>query len=196
MARDLTADVMCFALGLVTLAACWSGAPPAQSPAPQSVVQQASPMHAPALSAEEPAPVEEADASTPPHGRMVVSQGPCGGMYPIIYFDHNSAVITRQSVKILDDIASGIRCDTDAPAGLTFEFPLVGHAAPGESKPGPLSLARADAVAKELVARGVPADVLVNSGEGATKPTGDSRTEYGRRINRRVDIARVIHGSD
>lgn len=127
---------------------------------------------------------------------MVVSAAPCGGLWPLIFFDENSAEIAPRSATTLDDAATGLRCYLEPPSGLTIEVPLIGHAAPGEARPGPLSIERANAVAKALVARGVPPDVLVISGEGETKPIGDPTTENGRKINRAVSIYPIVHGSD
>jgi outer membrane protein OmpA-like peptidoglycan-associated protein len=51
-----------------------------------------------------------------------------------------------------------------------------------------LSLARASAVAAYLESRGVAMERLVVVGAGSSVPIGDNATQYGRSINRRIDI--------
>lgn len=51
-----------------------------------------------------------------------------------------------------------------------------------------LSKARADAVAKFLVAEGVPSDIVTTSGLGETHPVATNDTPQGRASNRRVEI--------
>jgi outer membrane protein OmpA-like peptidoglycan-associated protein len=51
-----------------------------------------------------------------------------------------------------------------------------------------LSLRRADAVARVMQSRGMPAGRLSTRGFGKAKPVGDNRTEAGRAQNRRVVV--------
>ena len=51
-----------------------------------------------------------------------------------------------------------------------------------------LSVARADAVRKWLVARGIPKEKLISRGFGSKKPVDDNATDSGRQENRRVQF--------
>lgn len=51
-----------------------------------------------------------------------------------------------------------------------------------------LSKRRADAVAKLLVAEGLPAKNVLTVGAGAARPIGDNKTPEGQALNRRVEI--------
>ena len=51
-----------------------------------------------------------------------------------------------------------------------------------------LSLARAEAVAAYLDARGIAKERLVITGAGSSLPVADNATRYGRSINRRIEI--------
>jgi OOP family OmpA-OmpF porin len=54
-----------------------------------------------------------------------------------------------------------------------------------------LSIGRADAVRRYLIARGVPADRIRTVGFGAARPMADNRTRAGRAQNRRVELQRA-----
>ncbi|MEZ5796361.1 MAG: type IVB secretion system protein IcmH/DotU [Paracoccaceae bacterium] len=58
---------------------------------------------------------------------------------------------------------------------------------PFQSNQG-LSEARADTIAKLLVAAGVPADQVASEGRADTEPVGDNKTKDGRAQNRRIEI--------
>jgi OmpA-OmpF porin, OOP family len=51
-----------------------------------------------------------------------------------------------------------------------------------------LSTARADAVKKALIARGVSGDRSIAKGYGSDKPIDDDATDAGQRSNRRVEF--------
>ena len=52
-----------------------------------------------------------------------------------------------------------------------------------------LSLERATAVAEYLVRRGVPRHRIIVAGVGSSEPIADNALRYGRRLNRRIEIA-------
>ncbi|MDQ2065698.1 type IVB secretion system protein IcmH/DotU [Xinfangfangia sp. CPCC 101601] len=58
---------------------------------------------------------------------------------------------------------------------------------PFQSNQG-LSEARAEAIAKLLIAAGVPADQVASEGRADTDPVGDNATKEGRALNRRIEI--------
>jgi OOP family OmpA-OmpF porin len=51
-----------------------------------------------------------------------------------------------------------------------------------------LSLARAESVKKQLVARGIDPNRIYTEGKGPSQPIADNRTEEGRAKNRRVEV--------
>ena len=51
-----------------------------------------------------------------------------------------------------------------------------------------LSQRRADAVRKEMIKRGAPADRITAKGYGEANPIGDNSTKAGRAKNRRVEL--------
>nr|MCU0353811.1 OmpA family protein [Cytophagales bacterium] len=51
-----------------------------------------------------------------------------------------------------------------------------------------LSKARADAVKRYLVRKGVNADQLITEGFGSRRPIADNKTAEGRQRNRRVEM--------
>lgn len=51
-----------------------------------------------------------------------------------------------------------------------------------------LSLARANAVADHLAARGVARERLLSRGAGSSVPVADNATRYGRSLNRRIEV--------
>lgn len=51
-----------------------------------------------------------------------------------------------------------------------------------------ISLERAEAIKKQLVALGVPAENIITAGLGPENPRGDNSTDEGRAMNRRVEV--------
>ena len=58
-----------------------------------------------------------------------------------------------------------------------------------------LSLQRAQAVKTQLVANGMPANVITTIGMGPANPVGDNKTEAGRQQNRRVEVEVTVDES-
>ncbi len=100
-----------------------------------------------------------------------------------IEFATGSAVLVESSKTVLDRIVQ-------AHQGCKGVVRIEGHT---DDRGDPtinqnLSLARAEAVRTELLARGIPADRLVAEGFGASRPTADNATNEGRRQNRRIEF--------
>lgn len=99
-------------------------------------------------------------------------------------FPHGSAVLPRGKLPILDRIAV-----------LLNEHPQLSAFVEGHTdKTGPddinlaVSKARAEAVRKALIERGVPEARLSSAGVGGTRPIADNASAAGRSQNRRVDV--------
>jgi outer membrane protein OmpA-like peptidoglycan-associated protein len=102
-----------------------------------------------------------------------------------VQFDTGKATIKKVSSELLDEVASVL---TQHPEMLKVE--VQGHtdnrgAAALNKK---LSQARADAVRKALVERGVEAERLSTKGYGPDRPLDENSTEQGRQRNRRVQF--------
>ena len=80
-------------------------------------------------------------------------------------------------------------------AEITGRVTVIGHtdsvpvqkSNPFQSNQG-LSEARAETIAKALIAAGVPAENVAFEGRADTEPVGDNATKEGRAQNRRVEI--------
>ncbi|MCC7175077.1 MAG: OmpA family protein [Bryobacterales bacterium] len=104
-----------------------------------------------------------------------------------IYFDFNKAEIMPESRKALQEIAALLKQD-----GKVKMF-VVGHTdnAGGYEYNAKLSLRRAEAVVKELVAQyKIASDRLQAEGVGLLCPVASNDTEEGRARNRRVELVK------
>ena len=108
-----------------------------------------------------------------------------------IVFRSGKCGVTDNAKGLLRRVASGIRslqedvvCFVD---GHTDSDPLV-HTKHLYGDLYGLAAARANSVARELVAAGVPRRMLVTRSFGSDYPLGDNRTPTGKKKNRRVDI--------
>jgi outer membrane protein OmpA-like peptidoglycan-associated protein len=86
--------------------------------------------------------------------------------------------------------AAGLGAVADVLRSGTFAVVVGGHTdSLGDASVNQaLSLARAESVVRDLVARGVPAARLLAVGYGASRPVADNATALGRAANRRVEI--------
>jgi outer membrane protein OmpA-like peptidoglycan-associated protein len=103
-----------------------------------------------------------------------------------VQFDVDKATIKRASDGLLDEVASVLK---EHPEILRVE--VQGHTDNTGSAPHnkQLSSARAQAVVKALVKRGVVNKRLSSRGYGQEKPIADNSTEAGRHTNRRVQFS-------
>ena len=104
-----------------------------------------------------------------------------------IRFDTGKATIRPESAGILQTVESLLR---DHPE---LKLRIEGHTDSSGTPDGnqTLSEARAQAVLKNLVARGTDPSRLVAKGYGQDKPVADNNTEEGRARNRRVTLVRL-----
>lgn len=101
-----------------------------------------------------------------------------------LQFKPDSAELLPGEKSRLDQIASVLR---ETPQS---QFLVEGHTADTGNERGEMSLSaqRAHAIAKELAARGIPAEKFICKGSGAHKPVADNSTPEGKAANRRVEI--------
>lgn len=101
-----------------------------------------------------------------------------------LQFKADSAELLPGEKSRLDQIAAVLR---EVPQS---QFLVEGHTADTGYEAGEMKLSaeRAHAIAKELSARGIPAEKFICKGSGAHKPVSDNSTPEGKAMNRRVEI--------
>ncbi len=102
-----------------------------------------------------------------------------------VQFATGKSVIARKSFKLLDQVAAVLAQHTEMT-----KIEVQGHSdsSGNPQKNTVLSQARADAVVKYLVKKGVAASRLTAKGYGPTMPLADNATKAGREKNRRVEF--------
>jgi OOP family OmpA-OmpF porin len=101
-------------------------------------------------------------------------------------FDTGSANLQASSNSQIDQIATMLKANAALNVEIAGHTDNVGTADANQK----LSEARAAAVAKALVSRGIAAGRLTAKGYGASAPIADNRTEDGRGKNRRVELVK------
>lgn len=104
-----------------------------------------------------------------------------------IGFDTNKAELKADGVAAVKEIAALLKQDRTLKLSIDGHTDNVGQAAANKA----LSLARAAAVVKAVVAEGVDASRLKAQGFGQVVPVADNRTEEGRAKNRRVELVKI-----
>ena len=101
-----------------------------------------------------------------------------------IFFETGRATIKSVSFSLLDEVARALQ------ANPSIRIRIEGHTdSQGKDRYNlKLSRARAKAVRKYLVRRGVAGRRMVSQGYGETRPISDNRTAEGRAENRRVEF--------
>jgi outer membrane protein OmpA-like peptidoglycan-associated protein len=101
-----------------------------------------------------------------------------------VYFDTGRSSLKPSSHKALNDLVEILKLKK------TMVVEIQGHTdnAGSEQSNQELSQARAEEVKKYLVARGVPAERIVATGYGQSRPVADNATEAGRSKNRRTGL--------
>jgi OOP family OmpA-OmpF porin len=101
-----------------------------------------------------------------------------------IAFEPGRDTLTAQGLRTLDDLVPLLQ----QFQGRRFE--VIGHTdseGPHEANVA-LSLARAEAVRRHLVSRGIAASAIVTQGLGPDRPVADNATPEGRARNRRIEF--------
>jgi outer membrane protein OmpA-like peptidoglycan-associated protein/opacity protein-like surface antigen len=188
-------------VGLVTLGYLW-GAPAqaavAAAPAPEPppppaalaapVAPAAEPAPAAAEAAAMPAPAPEAPepaAAAPMPAKVVLDEA-------VLHFANGKSQLPREGVLAVEQVAKSLLAYrggyTLVVSGYTSS---VGSPAYNRA----LSLRRAEAVAKVLVAAGVPAGAIRTEGNGPDRPVAPNATPQDQARNRRVEIEIKAQGA-
>lgn len=101
-----------------------------------------------------------------------------------VQFESGSAVITAPMRNTLAKVTEVLRQHPGTQVSIIGHTDNVGTPAANQR----LSEQRAEAVRRELVAKGLRADRLVTVGRGATEPRASNDTAAGRAANRRVEM--------
>ena len=102
-----------------------------------------------------------------------------------ILFDTNAAALRGASVSEIDKMAAVLLKYPDTNVLVEGHTDASGSDAINQ----PLSERRAQAVAAETIAKGVPASRVTTQGYGSTQPVADNSTMEGKQANRRVEVA-------
>lgn len=112
-----------------------------------------------------------------------------------VLFPSGSATLTPEGMAAMDQIAEAIlELQQEIPKDINWALQINGHtdARPISNPQFPsnweLSTARASAVVKYLVSKGVPGDRLVAAGYGEFQPVDPGNTEEAYRKNRRIEL--------
>jgi chemotaxis protein MotB len=112
-----------------------------------------------------------------------------------VLFPSGSATLTPEGMAAMDQIAEAIlELQKEIPKDINWALQIDGHtdARPISNPQFPsnweLSTARASAVVKYLVSKGVPGDRLVAAGYGEFQPVDPGNTEEAYQKNRRIEL--------
>lgn len=114
----------------------------------------------------------------------------------VLRFPLNSAQLGNEQLIRLDDVeAHLVNLHEDAaPTGQRFLLEVRGHTDPSgnEDKNASLSQARADAVVKALVDRGISREMLRTTAMGSREPVRRNAGTYLSDLNRRVSFRVIV----
>ncbi|MCG8566932.1 MAG: OmpA family protein [Desulfobacterales bacterium] len=117
-----------------------------------------------------------------PMGARVNANG-CWALDNVL-FDFDKSVIKTQAYPMLDEVAAILKKNPAMSVELQGHTDNIGSAAYNMG----LSMRRAQAVAAYLVDKGILRNRMATSGFGFKQPVALNGTEYGRALNRRVEI--------
>ena len=103
----------------------------------------------------------------------------------VLHFANNKAELGPEAIAAIQKVATGLK----AYPG-DYSLTVSGHTSSvgGKALNKALGKQRADAVAKILVASGVPAARISTVGVGPDQPIAENATKAGQATNRRVEI--------
>lgn len=126
-------------------------------------------------------------AAKPVPKDIEVTHTPKGIMLTVserLLFDSGKSTIKDDSKEVIGTIANIITNKTAADVLIEGHTDNIGSDRLNQK----LSLARANAVKKVLMAKDVPSDRIRIIGHGKRKPKAENSTKDGRRLNRRTEI--------
>jgi OOP family OmpA-OmpF porin len=152
---------------------------PKPAPAPEPVAPPPPPP-APAPAPEPPKPVVPPAPPTPPPppSKIVLDDA-------LLRFANGKAELGADAIAAIKKVAKDLKA---YPGSYTLEVSGYTSSIGGKAFNKALSKKRADAVAKILVADGIPAAKITTVGMGPEKPIADNKTKEGQAKNRRVEI--------
>jgi outer membrane protein OmpA-like peptidoglycan-associated protein len=150
-----------------------------------------------ALAGEVSLAIDVGDAPQPRTLRLAPTRAVMAGaevaLGETVPFDFGKDTLRPDAGPIVDEIARLL----DSQPGIV-RLEVQGHTdnVGGVALNQALSQARADAVVRALVARGVAIEKLAAAGYGPTRPVGDNTTDEGRARNRRVQFVVTERAAD
>jgi len=129
-----------------------------------------------------PAPAAAAAPAKAPAGAVEALDRKLTGKYS--QFNFNTAVMTPQGIKVLDEVAGIINGTPGVPVEISGHTCSMGRPEYNLA----LGKRRADAAREYLIVKGVRAERLTSATYGETRPIADNETRQGRQINRRTEF--------
>lgn len=151
--------------------------PPPPEPKPEPKPEPVPPPPAPAPVPPPPAP-EPAPAPQPPPAKIILDDA-------MLHFANDRAELPQEAFEAIRKVAQSLKAYTGQ-----YDLIVSGHTSSTGNRPHnkALSLRRAQAVAKVLVAEGLPAAKVKVEGAGPDRPIAENTTKEGQAKNRRVEI--------
>ena len=104
-----------------------------------------------------------------------------------ILFDYGSSVLRSDAYKVLDIIIKIMEKNPSLKIELAGNSDNMGTTKGNQKQ----SLERAESATGYLTGKGISKNRIETKGYGSTKPIADNKTDYGRQLNRRVDVVIV-----
>ena len=101
-----------------------------------------------------------------------------------IQFESGRNTLIGKSFKVLNKVVKMMKDSPDMKIEIQGHTDNIGS----DNSNQLLSNARASAVVEYLISQGISKDRLKSKGYGASKPIADNGSEYGRKMNRRVEL--------
>jgi OmpA-OmpF porin, OOP family len=124
----------------------------------------------------------DANGCPPPEKAKMTKQG--AYYFGNIYFDFDKSIVKPYSRPILDNVVEYMKKNPEVKMEIQGHTDIMGS----EEYNIRLSNARANAVKKYIIAKGISADRLRTKGFGKTRPVAPNKTKSGRAKNRRIEF--------
>lgn len=124
----------------------------------------------------------DANGCPPPEKAVITKLG--SYFFGNIYFDFNKTAIKPVSRPVLQNVIDYMNKNPEVKMEIQGHADIIGT----QGYNLRLSEARAQAVKKYLVSKGISADRLTTKGFGISRPVGPNKTKAGRAKNRRIEF--------